>query len=101
MPCCDHRSSKTRQQIMSMFSHARLPVPDSTPLGSSLVVGLVASLCCGGGLVFAAIGLGAVYGALQVSRYIPQALAIGTILITPVNWLYYRRKAASMITGHV
>ncbi len=86
---------------MSMISHARLPVPDSTPLGSSLAVGLLASLCCGGGLVFAAIGLGAVYGALQVSRYIPQALASGAILIALVNWIYYRRKAARMVAGHV
>ena len=79
---------------MSRFTDARLPVPDLTPLGGGLAVGLVASLCCGGGLLFGAIGLGALYGALGVSRYIPQALAGGAILIALVNWLYYRRKAA-------
>jgi hypothetical protein len=62
-----------------------------------VAVGLVASLCCGSGLLFGAIGLGALYGALGVSRYIPQALAGGAILIALVNWLYYRRKAARML----
>jgi len=82
---------------MSTLARAPLPVPDSTPLGGSLAVGLVASLCCGGGLIFGAIGLGAAYGALQVSRYIPQALASGAILIALVNWFYYRRKAARVL----
>src|SRR5712692_9393899 len=85
---------------MSTFSHARLTVPDSMPLGGSLAVGLVASLCCGGGLLFGAIGLGALYSALGVSRYIPQALAGGAILIALVNWLYYRRKAARLLADH-
>jgi len=44
---------------------------------------------------------GALYRALQVSRYIPQALASGAILIALVNWIYYRRKAARMVAGHV
>lgn len=84
---------------MSTSSHAQLPVPDSAPLGGSLAVGLVASLCCGGGLIFGAIGLGAFYGALGASRYIPHALAGGAILIALVNWLYYRSKAARMGAG--
>ena len=75
-------------------SHSRLIAPDKSPLGGSLAVGLVASLCCGGGLLFGAIGLGAFYSALGMARYIPQALAGGAILIALVNWLYYRRKAA-------
>jgi hypothetical protein len=84
---------------MSTFTRARLPIPDSTPLGGGLAVGLMASLCCGGGLLFGAIGLGAFYGALGASRYIPQALAGGAILIALVNWLYYRRKAARLLAG--
>lgn len=80
---------------MSPFDRTHLTVPDSTPLGGGLAVGLVASLCCGGGLVFGAIGLGAFYSALGVSRYIPHALAGGAILIALTNWLYYRSKAVS------
>ena len=66
---------------------------DKTPIGGSLLVGFAASLCCGGGLIFGAIGLGALYGTLQMWRYIPEALAIGAILIAFLNWFYYRRKA--------
>jgi hypothetical protein len=84
---------------MSMSVRARLPIPDSVPLGTSLAVGLVSSLCCGGGLLFGAIGLGGFYGALGLSRYIPQALAGGAILIALVNWLYYRSKAARVLAG--
>ncbi len=47
------------------------------PIGASVAEGLVASLCCGGSLVFAWLGLGALYGALGLSRYVPQVLAIG------------------------
>lgn len=72
---------------------SRLIPFDKLPLGGSLGVGLVASLCCGGGLLFGAVGLGAFYGALGVARYIPEALASGAILIALVNWLYYRRRA--------
>ncbi len=82
---------------MTTLPHARVPVPDSMPLGGGLAVGLVASLCCGGGLLFGAIGLGALYSALGVSRYIPQALTGGAILIGLLNWLYYRRKAARLL----
>jgi hypothetical protein len=78
---------------------AQFVAPDKTALGGSLVVGLVASLCCGGGLLFGTIGLGAVYGALQMSRHIPEALAVGAILIALLNWLYYRRKAARMLAA--
>jgi hypothetical protein len=63
----------------------QLPVPDSMPLGGGLAVGLVASLCCGGGLIFGTIGLGAFYSALGVSQYIPHALAAGAILIALTN----------------
>lgn len=77
----------------------QLPVPDSMPLGGGLAVGLVASLCCGGGLIFGAIGLGAFYSALGVSQYIPHALAGGAILIALTNWLYYRNKAVRRLAG--
>ena len=67
-------------------------IPDETPLVGSLLVGFIASLCCGGSLVFGAIGLGAFYGSLRMSRYIPEALAAGAVLIGLLNWLYYNRK---------
>ena len=70
---------------------------DKTPVLGSLLVGFVGSLCCGGSLIFGAIGLGAFYGALGISRYIPEALASGAVLVTLLNWLYYRRKAARML----
>jgi ascorbate-specific PTS system EIIC-type component UlaA len=76
-----------------------ISTPGGTPLAGSLTVGLGASLCCGGGLLFGSIGLGALYGGLQMSRYIPQALAIGAILIALLNWLYYRRKAARLLAA--
>ncbi len=56
-------------------------VPAKQPLWGSLGAGLVASLCCGGSLVFGLVGLGAAYSALGFARYIPQALAVGTLLI--------------------
>ncbi len=71
--------------------------PDKVPLLGGLGFGFVASLCCGGGLIFGAIGLGAAYSALHVARYIPEALAAGTLLIGFLNWLYYRRKAGAML----
>jgi hypothetical protein len=61
------------------------------------LLGLTASLTCGGFMFFAAIGLGAFYGSLQLSSHIPEALASGAILITLLNWLYYRRKATKML----
>ena len=73
-----------------------LTIPDKTPMGGSLLVGFLASLCCGGTLVFGAIGLGGLYGALPMSRYIPEALAIGGILIALINWSYYNRKASKI-----
>ncbi len=63
------------------------------PLAGSVVAALVASLCCGGSLVFASIGLGALYASLGLSQYIPQVLAAGTLTIVALNWLFYRRKA--------
>jgi hypothetical protein len=86
-----------------MNNSIRVPfaAPDKMPLGGSLAVGLVASLCCGGGLLFGSIGLGAVYGAMRMSQYIPEALAGGAILIALVNWLYYRTKAARMLAAKV
>jgi hypothetical protein len=64
---------------------------NAKPLVSSISVGLVASLCCGGSLVFASVGLGAFYGALGLSRYIPQALAAGALCIVIINYFFYRR----------
>lgn len=65
----------------------------AAPLVASLLSGLIASLCCGGGLVFAALGLGAAFGALQMWRYIPQVLALGAASVVAINYWYYRRRA--------
>lgn len=70
--------------------------PDIRPMGGSLLVGLVAALCCGGSLVFGAIGLGAFYSSLQLGRHIPEALATAAVLIGLLNWFYYHTKAASI-----
>jgi len=61
------------------------------PLAGSVVAGLVASVCCGGSLIFASVGLGAFYGALGLWRYVPQVLAAGALSIVAINYLYYRR----------
>ena len=66
---------------------------NAMPAVSSVGAGLVASLCCGGALVFGSIGLGAFYGALGLSRYIPQSLAAGSLSIVAINYLFYRRAA--------
>jgi hypothetical protein len=71
---------------------------DPKPLAGSFITGLVASLCCGGSLIFASIGLGALYSALGMWRFVPQALAAGAITIVAINYLYYRR-AAKRATG--
>jgi hypothetical protein len=61
------------------------------PVGGSVVVGLLASLCCGGSLIFASIGLGVFYLALGLSRFIPQALAAGALSIVAINYLFIVR----------
>src|SRR5437870_8209775 len=66
---------------------------NAKPILSSIGTGLVASLCCGGSLVFASVGLGVFYGAFGLSRYIPQALAAGALCIVMINHLFYRRAA--------
>lgn len=66
---------------------------NAKPTASSVGAGLIASLCCGGSLVFGSIGLGAFYGALGLSRYIPQALAAGALSIVAINYLFYLRAA--------
>jgi hypothetical protein len=64
------------------------------PVAGSLAAALVASLCCGGSLLFASIGLGGLYATLGLFRYVPQFLAGGTLTIVAINWLYYRHLAA-------
>src|SRR5215471_13830764 len=41
---------------------------DTKPLAASFVTGFIASLCCGGSIVFASVGLGALYSALGMWR---------------------------------
>jgi hypothetical protein len=62
-------------------------------VGSNVVTGLIASLCCGGSLVFASIGLGSFFSALGLSRYVPQAMAAGALSIAAINYFVYRRLA--------
>src|SRR5262245_28581918 len=61
------------------------------PIAGSVVVGLLASLCCGGSLIFASIGLGVFYSTLGLSRFVPQALTAGALSIVAINYLYYRQ----------
>jgi uncharacterized membrane protein AbrB (regulator of aidB expression) len=65
------------------------------PIAASIVAGLIASLCCGGSLIFGSIGLGVFYSTLGLSRYIPQVLAAGAVSIIGIgiNYAYYRRIA--------
>jgi hypothetical protein len=71
------------------------------PLAGSIVVGLFTSLCCGGSLIFASIGLGVFYSTLGLSRFIPQALAVGAVSIVAINDLYYRHMAKQGSAGPV
>jgi len=61
------------------------------PIAGSVVAGLLASLCCGGSLIFASIGLGVFYSTLGPSRFVPEALAAGALSIVAINYLYYRQ----------
>lgn len=63
------------------------------PVTESVVAGLVASLCCGGSLVFASIGLGAFYGSLGLWRHIAPVLAAGSFSIIGINHFFYQRVA--------
>ena len=63
------------------------------PVTAGVVTGLIASLCCGGSLIFASLGLGVFYSGLGLWRYIPQALAAGAISIVGINYLFYHHLA--------
>src|SRR5262249_51612524 len=71
------------------------------PIAGSVVVGLLASLCCGGSLIFASIGLGVFYSTLGLSRFIPQALAAGALFLFAINYLYYRQMVKKRSGGPV
>ncbi len=64
------------------------------PIGSSVGVGLLVSLCCGGSLVFTSVGLGAFYGGLGLANYVPQVFAIGALSIVALNYVLFRRAAS-------
>lgn len=62
---------------------------------------LVASLCCGGSLVLASLGLGAFYGSLGLSRWAPQLLGAGALSIALVNYILFVRAATPLATHGV
>jgi hypothetical protein len=62
-------------------------------IGSNVVTGLIASLCCGGSLLFASIGVGSFFSTLGLSRYVPQALAAGALSIAAINYFVHRHLA--------
>ncbi len=66
------------------------------PTVASAALGLIASLCCGGSLVFVSMGLGAFFSALGLWRYVPQVLAAGALSILAINYALYRRVANSL-----
>src|SRR5438034_8060723 len=43
--------------------------------------------------------LGAFYGSLGLYPYIPHALALGTLSIVAINWLYYRARASQLLAA--
>lgn len=69
----------------------------ATPVSGSVAAGIIASLCCGGSLVFASIGLGTSWSLLGLSKYIPQALAVGAIAVVAINYVFYRRAAERVL----
>jgi hypothetical protein len=77
-----------RGDTMTAIEHLK-----TRPVAARVVAGLLASMCCGGSLIFASVGLGAFYSTLGLSRYTPQALAAGSLSILAVNYLYYRQVA--------
>lgn len=66
------------------------------PTLGSVTGGVVASICCGGSLVFASIGLGAIYASSGLWRFIPQVLAAGALSIIAINYFFYLRAAKSV-----
>jgi hypothetical protein len=68
------------------------------PVMGSVEAGLIASVCCGGSLVFTSMGLGAFYGALGLWRYVPEVLAVGALSIVAINYFYYRRAARHILS---
>jgi len=81
----DNMSSSESAEISSR--------PHPKPLAGSLTAGLIASLCCGGTMVFGLVGLAALYRALKLWRYVPEFLAVGGLVVVGINWLYYRHRA--------
>src|SRR5215470_91278 len=82
--------------LMTAIEHLK-----AKPIAGGVVVGLFASLCCGGSLIFASIGLGVFYSTLGLSRFIPQALAAGAGSIVAINYLYYRHMVKTGNAGSV
>lgn len=62
-------------------------------LAGNVITALIASLCCGGSLLFASVGLSGFFSALGLSRYLPQALAAGALSIASLNYFVHRHLA--------
>ncbi len=71
----------------------------TAPFTSSIATGLIASLCCGGSLVFASLGLGTLWSGFGLSRFIPQALALGALAVVAINYVSYRLAAGRLCAG--
>ncbi len=67
------------------------------PVVASAAAGLIASLCCGGSLIFVSMGLGAFFSALGLWRYVPQVLAAGALTILAIDYTFYRQAASSVL----
>jgi hypothetical protein len=62
-------------------------------IAGGAAAGLVASVCCGGSVVFASVGLGAFSSTLGLGRYIPEALVVGALSIVLLNYIVFSRHA--------
>ncbi len=65
---------------------------------AALVSALLASLCCIGPLVLAALGLGSL-GLAELTRYRPVFLLMTVLILAAVFYLVYRRPSAACAAG--
>lgn len=87
------RSDYGRDHDGSTGCSGATAAPSAKPLAGSLIAAFIASLCCGGSLLWGLFGLAALDRTLRLWQYVPEFLGAGALLIVAINWLYYRRKA--------